>query len=114
MWNIINGRPYSSLNKMRRLPSSFIYFILLSFSIVNGVINPFSGGIHVWKEVFNKVSDELQYRKYTTDQCSDDDIFAIYHIKKLVARLGQQIETMNTNKTDNDKLRDFNQEGMQL
>lgn len=113
-WNIINGKPYISLYKMRRLPSSFIYFILLLFTIVNGVINPFSGGIRFWKVAINNLSDELRYRKYTTDHCSGDDIFAIYLIKKQVARLRQQIEIMNTNETDNEKLRDFNQEGMQL
>jgi hypothetical protein len=104
---------------MRRLPS-LIYFVLILFSIVCGIINPFSGGVYVWKESLDKASEELRYRKFIIDQYKEEictkigdfnDIFVRNRIKKQVARLAQQVEVMSKNKIHGEELRQSNQGG---
>jgi hypothetical protein len=93
------------------------------FSIVYGIINPFSGGVYVCKDSLDKASEELRYRKFTIDQYKEEictkigdfnDIFIRNQIKKQVARLAQQVEIMNKNKIHDEELRESNQGGRQI
>lgn len=48
------------------------FCILLLSRIISSIINPFRGGIHIFRETADELLNELRYRKHSVDQCRQE------------------------------------------